>query len=632
MLDVGNSTVTDASGNVYVAGSFRGTVDFDPGTGVATLVSAGLEDAFVAKYTSSGVYIWAFRMGSTQDDRAYSITVDASGDIYVTGAFKVTVDFDPGPGVASLTSAGDFDIYCGRYTPAGAYVWAFRVGAADADYGYCVAAKGSSLYLTGSFSSTVDFDPGPGVANITSSAWDIYLASYTTGGTYQWAFPLGGSSNDDGYSIAIDTANNLYVTGYFQSVADFDPGGGVANLVSNGGLDVFLASYTSAGAYRWAFNIGSTSNDWGYGAASQGANVSITGYFQGTLVDFDPSVLGTAYVSSVGGQDIFVGDYTVSSGAYQWAFGVGSSGNDVGKAISLDGGHVYTTGSFTGTADFDPGSGSANLTSAGGRDIYIAKYDIAGLYECAGRMGGTGNDDGNSIVAAGGGYFYVTGSFSGTSDFDPGTGVANLVSSGNVDMFLGKYSECVGLLPLELLSLTGQNAGAVNILSWSACAAKDYDHFDVERSPDGIDFSYVGSVQALGSSLQEVSYTFVDETPFAFSYYRLKVIRMDGDHEYSNVVTLGMTPMEALGLRILGNPSTGRFRMVITIADDTHEDLTIDVFDMSGRIVFRENLGSPQPASFETELDLCTHPNGTYLVALTSDSECAVRTPAVVIR
>ena len=108
--------ITDASGNVYTAGSFQGTIDFDPGAGVFNLTSNGGSDAFVQKMDALGNFLWAKFFGGTSDEEAYSIITDASGNVYTTGVFQGTVDFDPGVGTFNITSNGDFDGFVQKWS------------------------------------------------------------------------------------------------------------------------------------------------------------------------------------------------------------------------------------------------------------------------------------------------------------------------------------------------------------------------------------------------------------------------------------------------------------------------------------------------------------------------------------
>ena len=114
LTEIGLGNAVDGSGNVYTTGYFEGTADFDPGAGTANLTSAGSSDIFVSKLDANGNFLWAKSMGGTASDIGYSIAVDGSDNVYTTGYFGGTVDFDPGAGTASLTSAGGLDIFVSK--------------------------------------------------------------------------------------------------------------------------------------------------------------------------------------------------------------------------------------------------------------------------------------------------------------------------------------------------------------------------------------------------------------------------------------------------------------------------------------------------------------------------------------
>ena len=392
-------------------------------------------------YAQTPSYQWAFNIGDSLNNHGNSIVPDGLGNVYVTGSFTGTADFDPGAGTANLTSAGSRDIFIAKYSVAGVYQWAFRIGGTWAAEGLDITLDGAgNIYVTGRFGSTADFDPGAGIAMLSSAgSFDIFVAKYSTAGAYQWAINMGGTDQDVGISLSLDGAGNVYVTGGFSGPVDFDPGIGTANLTSSGISDIFVAKYSAAGAYQWAFRLGGNNIDTGWSIAVDGiGNVHVTGFFSGTA-DFDPGA-GTANLVSAS-VDVFVAKYN-AAGAYQWAFSIGGTGGgDEGKDIALDGsGNVYVTGSFTGTADFDPGAGTANLTSAGSRDIFIAKYTAGGAYLWAFNIGSGGGDLGQAITLDGSANVYVTGYFQGSADFDPGAGTTNLVSTGGTDVFVSKYN------------------------------------------------------------------------------------------------------------------------------------------------------------------------------------------------
>jgi hypothetical protein len=441
--DIGYSTAVDSSGNVYTTGSFQGTVDFDPGAGVANLTSAGSTDIFVSKLDSNGNYVWAKSIGGVTADTGRSITLDSLGNFYTTGSFQGTVDFDPGVGTANLTSTGSDDIFISKLDSSGNYVWAKNVGGVSAEAGNSIAFDASgNVYTTGSFQGTVDFDPGAGTANLVSTAGnpDIFVSKLDSNGNYVWAKKMGGSFGDVGKFVALDVSGNVYTIGNFSFIdADFDPGAGTANLMSAGNTDIFVSKLDSNGNYVWAKSIGGGSTDEGYSTAvDSSGNVYAAGYFSNSA-DFDPGA-GVANLTSAGSTDIFVSKLD-SNGNYIWAKSIGGSSTDIGYSTAVDSsGNVYAAGYFSNSADFDPGAGVANLTSAGSTDIFVSKLDSNGNYIWAKSIGGSSTDIGNSTAVDSSGNVYTTGSFQDTADFDPGAGTANLTSAGSTDIFISKLA------------------------------------------------------------------------------------------------------------------------------------------------------------------------------------------------
>lgn len=184
--DIAHAVTVDASGNVFTTGFFNGTVDFDPGTGTFNLTSAGFDDIFISKLDSSGNFIWAKQIGNTLNDYSYSIALDSAVNIYTTGYFRGTTDFDPGPGIHNLTVVGGSDIFICKLDSSGNFIWANGFGSTDYDLGYSIALDaGANVYSTGYFLLTADFDPGPGSYNMTSAGMtDVFilkLSDFTTG-------------------------------------------------------------------------------------------------------------------------------------------------------------------------------------------------------------------------------------------------------------------------------------------------------------------------------------------------------------------------------------------------------------------------------------------------------------------
>lgn len=450
----GQGIDVDASGNVYTSGWFNGTADFDPGPGTYNLISNGGQEVFVQKMNTSGNLVWAKSFGGTSSEYCHSIAVDASGNVYTAGTFSGTVDFDPGPGISTLTTpVGYNNIFVQKMDASGNFVWARNFAAYEA-LTIAVDAFGD-VYTAGDFGGTVDFDPGSGVFNLTGSgSYDVFIQKMDASGNFIWARSLGGTASDFCHSITTDAFGNVYTTGTFGGTADFDPGSGTANSTSVGGDDVFVHKMNASGNLIWVKTFGGTSHEHAQSVAVDASgNVYSTGSFYGPA-DFDPgsgtSILNTGNTF----EDIFIHKMD-ASGNFQWVKTFGGTNTERGNSLTTDAsGNVYTTGWFLGTADFDPGPGVTNLSSYY-NDVFIQKMDASGNFQWAKSSAGMGSELGFSIAVDTSNNVFTTGWFTGTADFNPGPGTANLTSAGGSDVFVQKLRQCLPSSGTDVVSTCG---------------------------------------------------------------------------------------------------------------------------------------------------------------------------------
>lgn len=441
--DSGYSLATDASGNVYTAGQFYGTVDFDPGPNEFNLTAAGGNEGYVSKIDADGNFIWAKRIGGTSNDNVNSIAVDASGNVYTAGQFYGTVDFDPGTETFNLTSFGERDIYVSKLDMDGNFVWAKKLGGSDYDVARSLAISNSgNVYVGGLYSLTADFDPGAEKFEMTSNGGtDIFIAKLGSDGNFIWAKSMGGNGADVTYAIAVDALDNVYNTGVFNGTADFDPGTGALNLSSNGGDDVFVSKLNANGDFQWAKKFGGTGNDYGKSIAVDAtSNVYTTGYLFSSTTDMDPGA-GTFSMINAGVSDIFISKLS-TEGDFVWAKQLAGNDLDIGASITIgESGNVYSTGYFYGTVDFDPGTSAFDITSAGIGDVYISALDADGNFVWAKSLGGNDNDGGNSITTDASENVLLTGSFTGVVSVDTESDITTLTANAMRDVFVCKLSQ-----------------------------------------------------------------------------------------------------------------------------------------------------------------------------------------------
>lgn len=358
-ISSGLAVVTDSSENVFSAGYFSGTVDFDPGAGSFDLTANGDRDIFVLKLDSDGNFVWARAMGGTGDDLGLDIAVDASGGVYTTGYFSDTVDFDPGLGTLDLTSAGLNDMFVQKLDSSGNLAWVRSIGGPVFDEGDALALDGfGNIYVTGGFGGTVDFDSGPGTFTLVGTS-AAYVLKLDSAGNFVWANAINDAFGD---GLALDSAGNVCTVGYYSGTTDFDPGAQLVELTSAGGGDIYIRKLDAAGNLLWARSVGGAGLDLAEDVAIDAyGSVYITGNFGGT-VDFDPGD-GSQVIVGSGSDDTFLLKLN-AGGEFVWAESTGGATSDLSRAVAVDNEtNVYTTGLFTGTVDFDPGAGILNIMS-----------------------------------------------------------------------------------------------------------------------------------------------------------------------------------------------------------------------------------------------------------------------------
>jgi hypothetical protein len=385
--------------------------------GNGRVTSAGGGDMFVAKYSAAGAAQWVKHFGDAADQFGTAVATDSSGNVYVTGYFFGTVGFGGSPLIADA-----YDIVLAKYTSGGAHLWSKRIGGASYDMGQVIAVDaGKNVLVGGQFAATVDFGGGP----LTSAGgYDGFLAKYDTDGNHVWSKRVGGAALDTVTGLGVDSVGNPTAVGYFAGTSNF----GGANLVSAGSNDLFVARYTAAGAHQWSKRYGDAADQRAYAAAVDAAgNVVLTGYFTGSLS------FGGSTFASTGGADIFLAKLT-AAGAHDWSAGFGTSltFGEIGKGVAIDGaGNVVLTGDMIENVDL---GGGALVAPTVTYDAFVAKFSPSGAHQWSKRFASEWDDHGNCIAVDGNGNVVLSGDFYESENFGGGT----LLSPGGSDGFLVK--------------------------------------------------------------------------------------------------------------------------------------------------------------------------------------------------
>jgi hypothetical protein len=463
--EIGYSVVTDASGNVFVTGSFMSpTVTFGNITVTNTNSFGFANNVFVTKYDASGNAIWAKGFGGTTAYNgggiAKGIDLDANGNIYITGIF-----FGDGMTFGNTTLANTDtnqfsmgQIFITKLNETGDVIWAKSAGGGINDGPNAISVDANSnVLITGYFcSKTIKFDDITVTSPYNSEIYfyDIFIAKYDADGNAIWAKSEGTTANENSTSIETDTNGNFFITGiyYYPSITFGD-----ITLTATAAYNMFVVKYDASGTVVWAKtaqasgpgSINHTTTDL---CTDQDGNVFITGTFIATTL-----VIGNITLNNIGsGTDFFIAKFD-ASGEVVWAYNAGdNSCTAYGNAIDADAnGNVYVTGYFEGSIiTFGTEILTNNNTSGYNTDILIAKYNAGGTLLWAKSVGGMYFEIPNGIHVDQGGNAIITGEYTSATVAFGETMITNSQVSVK-EMFVAKLGNAVGVV--ENLAMTDVN-------------------------------------------------------------------------------------------------------------------------------------------------------------------------------
>lgn len=537
-------------------------------------------------------FIWGKRIGGIGDDKPTSMTTDPSGNIYTTGKFNDTVDFDPGNGVYNLNSATGINVvFISKLDPYGNFVWANKIGNGnDCDIKFITTDAIGNIYFTGSYSGSVDFDPGSGVFLLSTNATThAFVCKLNSNGNFIWAKDLTSTNTCTGKGITVDANFNIHTVGDFNGWVDFDPSAAVyyVNAINT---EMFISKMDSAGNFIWAkatqaSNVGTNGNAIAVDAAQ---NVYTTGSFSGS-VDFDPNNgLNTAVSVNMG--DIFLHKLN-SNGDFLWVKTMGGTQVDLGKAIKLDNNsNIYITGNFTSSAvDFDPGPNSYFLGGQGSPNIFICRYDANGNLIWGRTMQSNGGMDisGVDIEVDNNLNVYTTGYFSSCGDFDPSIGgIATMCPTGIKDNFISKLDSLGNYVWAKRIGGSGDAlATSLELNDMNDVYVVGYFNQACDVDPGINTLNYI----TLGSN-------------------DIHIVKL-GTNPTNNI-----EPRTAKPFVVYPNPSNGNFEIILDRELENLLELTI--YDPYGRVVQTSN---DFPSGKELFVNISSQPNGLYLLVLKNE-------------
>ncbi|MFY0674643.1 MAG: T9SS type A sorting domain-containing protein [Bacteroidia bacterium] len=514
---------------------------------------------------------------------AYGISEDGQGYIYSFGGFSDSIDLDPGSSV-DLHYSKRSAAFIQKFDSNGTFIWAKALNGKERVYLYFIKTDAAgNIYIAGAITARTDLDPGPdSFYHEPNGSTDGFILKLNSDGEFQWVYTIDAPMADYVRAVNVDNDGSVYAAGIFERSFDADNSSEEAILETKGRHDVYLMQLNDKGEFNWAISFGSDfDEDVAAIEIDQVGDIYLIGQFQ-NKVDFDPD--NDEYIiQSKGGADAYISKFD-NEGDLIWAEGIGGTANEAGLGLNHDdNGNVYLCGYFNDTVDFDNSTSVQKFAAVGNDDVFAMKLDYAGNFVWASTFGGPRRDRAIALSLDYNKNVHLTGFFEDTIDFDPGTGVNEISSNGDDDIFIQKLN----------------NDG--EYLSTATYGGKegDYGYGLINKGNDMLLCGSFGdTVNFEPSSSSHIYVASVSSNAFILKTKELSVSVPKN--------------LNSNSLNVYPNPSNGELNISFNKAQ---KNITIGIFQISGSNVFNSTYRNTD----EITLNFDGEP-GTYLVQVISDS------------
>ncbi len=562
---------------------------------------------------------WAKRAGTaTGDDFGYGICADKANNVYITGQMDSTYKFCD---TAHILTHYNY-CFISKYTPAGQVRWTQKVIGINNNLGLHVCTDSSAnVFVAGQFIDTsfchkgIVFNTRVAVRDTFThdttiiihdtttlvihgttivdtvyyfdrdtmrgnSLAEVFITKYDSAGNFKWASKvIGLNTNISVNEMSAGPNGDIYITGQFNGTAKFDKD----TVYSSGNGDYYLAKYSSdSGKVKWVKHGASVGNS--VAVDQKSGIIYAAGTYQNT------ATFGTLTLNSMGNvnnDDIFLAAVD-TGGNYLWVKGIGGSWEDHVHNIALDtNGNIFVTGLLTPASDAFFGIDTLHAYPG---DIFLAKYNSAGIEQWAKMAGGSTLDEVNAIAVDNAGNAYLTGDFQNVATF----GSHTLGNNGGQDIFISKY-----------------NSSGTILGSTSVGGPSD----DVAR---GIALDGNGDLYITGSFKDTCKFGGVTANRLISAAGSDAFVAKTGINvSVSDIKSTGSVTFDAYP-----NPTTGDINIYFSTKENT--SLTIKLTNMNGQVVYNEQK-SQFIGVYRTTVDFCHHAKGVYFLEMITDKETMVK-------
>ena len=455
--DIGYSSTTDVFGNVYLAGETNSTSGIATAGAHQNVFAGGNSDAYLVKFNSNGIRQWGTYYGGSSNERGFSCTTDASGNVYLAGTTTST------SGIASAGAhqttivgviSGYTDAYLVKFNSNGVRQWGTYYGTNLYDSGNsCTTDASGNVYLAGATNSISDIATTGAHQTIISTnpningTLDAFLVKFNSNGVRQWGTYYGGIVDDYGFFCTTDVSGNVYMSGYTASNS-FIATAGAHQTVYGGNNDAFLVKFNSNGVRQWGTYYGGSGNEnqsGGVGNCATDASGNV--YLGGTTTSTSDIASAGAHQTTIVGvisgyRDAYLVKFN-SNGVRQWGTYYGGSSDERGFSCTTDAlGNVYLAGATSSTSDIATAGAYQTIYVGTWRSAFLVKFNSSGLRQWGTYYGGNGETVAMSCTTNASGNVYMTG-YTDCSSGIATTGAHQTVWSADYDVFLVKFNDCL---------------------------------------------------------------------------------------------------------------------------------------------------------------------------------------------
>lgn len=524
----GYAIAYDSEGSIIISGTFSNAFDADPGPNemILDVLESFSASGMLLKYDSDGQFQWAIPIGGDGSSTQWAddVAVDAENNIYVTGFFAGTCDFDPSENSSTLYG-GEVDGYLAKYSSDGNLLWVREVSSADADRAHGLAISSNGDVLISGFLSPNAYIGDPSFS-LSASDDGGYVCSFDADGNVNWIKVFQADATCNPLKIAVDDQNNIYGIGIFSESVDLDPGVNEYMIQATGGDDMFFFKLDDSGEFLWGGRCGSAAEDWGYDLDVTGAgDVFLTGHYRGELLISPGNGFPEMILPLTGNSDILCLKLS-TEGAIAWAHHLGyaaSNARGISVAAGADG-LPFFTGWFNNGLTLDDSDTPIFVAGESSSDLFLVQFDENAQPNYSSTITGESAQEGRGIAISDEGVIYLTGLSSGAVDLDPGDGVIEDTSDGVATMYLRLTPEAGTSVDEqyanELLFSNPLRAGSPVLMPMSG-------DFSIWNLDGKLLQSYpaMSKNQSINLNLTTGNYVFGIKSEGAYKFQRIQVVR-----------------------------------------------------------------------------------------------------------